>query len=261
MNAARRAAGAPDDGCLYSARVMHCRHVAPHYRFVYRVFYLLVDVDRLEALSRRLRLFSYRRFNLLSLHDADHGDGRGLRAWAEKLLHAHGVELAGGRIRLLAFPRVFGFVFNPISFWYCEHVDGSLRAVIAEVNNTFGEKHSYVLASGGQALPYGLMPEKDKCFHVSPFFDRIGRYRFELAEPGEQLRVLIHETREGAPLIDAAIAGERRVLSDRGLLAQVLVMPLMTVKVVAAIHWQALKIWLRGGRFHRKPAPPATSST
>lgn len=251
----------PADGALYAARVMHRRHVAPFYRFVYRVFYLLVDIDHLPALSRRLRLFSYNRFNCLSLHDRDHGDGRGLRAWAEDLLREHGVDLAGGRIRLLAFPRVFGLVFNPISLWYCEHADGALRAVIAEVNNTFGEKHSYVLASAGAPLPYGPMPEKDKCFHVSPFFDNRGRYRFTLDEPGRRLRVAIRETRENLPLLDATIAGQRRALNDRVVLAQVLAMPWLMLKVVAAIHWQALKIWVRGGRFHRKPEPPAMRSS
>jgi len=245
------------DGCLYTATVMHRRRVPPFYRFVYRVFYLLVDIDRLDALHRRLRFFSYNRFNLLSLHARDHGDGRSLRVWAETVLHDAGITLDGGRIRLLAFPRVLGFVFNPISLWYCEHADGTLRAVIAEVRNTFGEKHSYVLASRNQPLPYGVMPEKDKCFHVSPFFDLVGRYRFDLAEPGQKLRVAIHETREGEPLLDATVAGTRRDLTDGAVLLQVLGMPWMTLKVVAAIHWQALKIWVRGGRFHRKPeAPP-----
>lgn len=249
------------DGALYAARVMHRRRVPPFYRFTYRVFYLLVDIDRLPALSSRLRLFSHNRFNCLSVHDRDHGDGRGLRAWAESLLREHGIELEGGRIRLLAFPRVFGLVFNPISLWYCEHADGALRAVIAEVNNTFGEKHSYVLASGGAPLPYGLMPEKDKCFHVSPFFDRTGSYRFTLHEPGPRLRVAIRAALPQAPLLDAAIAGERRELRDATVLAQVLAMPWLMLKVVAAIHWQALKIWARGGRFHRKPAPPAVRSS
>ena len=226
------------------------------------MFYLLVDVDRVDALAQRLRWFSVNRFNLLSLHARDHGDGRGLRAWAEHTLHAHGIALDGGRIRLLAFPRVLGRVFNPISLWYCEHADGSLRAVIAEVRNTFGEAHSYVLASGGAPLPYGVMPDKAKCFHVSPFFDRSGHYRFVLDAPGEQLRVSIvgHDGR-GTTQIDTAVTGRRIALDDAALLRQVLAMPLQAFKVVAAIHWQALKIWLRGGRFHGKPAPPQWPSS
>ncbi len=244
-----------EDGFLYATRVMHRRRVEPLYRFIYRVFYVLVDIDRLEALAARLRLFSLDRFNLLSLRTRDHGDGRGLRAWAEAVLREHAIELDGGRIRLLAFPRVLGFAFNPISLWYCEHRDGQLRAVIVEVNNTFGEKHSYVLASGGAPMPYEVPIEKEKMFHVSPFFDRVGRYRFTLGAPAQRVRVAIHETRAGEPILDTTLAGERSTLTDAAILGQVLRMPWMTVKVVVGIHWEALKLWLRGARFHRKPAP------
>lgn len=248
-----------DDGSLYATRVMHRRHVAPLHRFVYCVFYLLADVDRLDRLAQRLRLFSYNGFNLLSLRDRDHGDGRGLRRWAESLLRERNIEPAGGRILLLALPRVLGFAFNPISLWYCHHLDGRLQAVIAEVNNTFGEKHSYVLASAGGGLSYEEVIEKDKVFHVSPFFDRVGRYRFRLSAPAERIRVAIQAFERGAdgdrPLLDATLAGERRALTDGEILRRVLAMPWMTVKVVAGIHWEALRIWLRGGRFHAKPEP------
>lgn len=246
---------------LYPARVMHRRLIAPLYRFVYRVFYVLVDIDRLDELHAGRRLFSRNRWNLLSLHDRDHGDGKGLRAWAERILGRGGVDLDGGRIRLLVMPRVLGFSFNPISLWYCEHRDGGLRAVIAEVNNTFGEKHSYLLASGGAPMPYEREHAKDKVFHVSPLLDMVGRYQFRLDEPGERLRVLIHETREGLPILDATLAGERRALTDGAILRQVLVMPLQMFKVIAAIHWQALKIWLRGAKFHRAPPPPMQEVT
>ncbi len=242
-------------GWLYPARVMHRRRIAPLYRFVYRVFYLLVDIDRLPELQRRLRFFSLDRLNLLSLRTRDYGDGRGLRPWAEDCLRRHGIEPDGGRIRLLTLPRVFGWAFNPISLWYCEHRDGSLRAVIAEVRNTFGERHSYLLASGGAPMPYEQVHDKDKCFHVSPFLDRAGQYRFELGEPGERLRVAIHESRDGVPVMDATLAGQRRELSDAALLRQVLRMPWMAVKVVAGIHWEALKLWLRGAGYRSKPAP------
>ncbi|MES0873179.1 DUF1365 domain-containing protein [Sinimarinibacterium thermocellulolyticum] len=244
-----------EDDCLYATRVMHRRLVPPFYRFVYRVFYLFVDIDRLDALSARLRLFSLDRFNLLSLRTRDYGDGRGLRAWAEGVLRERGVELDGGRIRLLTFPRVLGFAFNPISLWYCEHRDGTLRAVIAEVNNTFGEKHSYVLASGGAPLPYEVPIEKEKVFHVSPFLDRVGQYRFTLGAPGARIRVAIRETQGGEAILDATLAGERLAVSDTAILSQVLRMPWMTIKVVAGIHWEALKLWLRGARFFRKPDP------
>lgn len=250
-------------GFLYSSRVMHRRLVAPLYRFVYRLFYLLLDIDRIDELDRTLRLFSRNRFNLVSFHDRDHGAGQpgGLRAWAEQMLAAEGVRLDGGPIRLLCLPRLLGFAFNPIAVWYCEHRDGSLRAVIVEVRNTFGERHSYLIASGGRSLTYEGPHEKEKCFHVSPFMDLVGRYSFRFSEPGEKVMVRIHETREGAPLLDATLAGERAALTDARLLVQVAAMPWMTLKVVVGIHWEALKLWLRGARFHRKPEPPALEYT
>ena len=250
-------------GVLYPSRVMHRRLVAPLHRFVYRLFYLLLDIDRLDGLHRRLRLFSYNRFNLVSFHDRDHVAGApgGLRAWVEGLLAAEGIRLEAGRIRVLCLPRVLGFTFNPLAIWYCEHRDGSLRAVIVEVRNTFGERHCYLLASGGRPLAYEGPHEKDKCFHVSPFMDLVGRYAFRFSEPGETVRVLIHETREGVPILDATLAGERRALTDRALLRQVAGMPWMTLKVVAGIHWEALKLWLRGAKFRRKPEPPALEFT
>jgi uncharacterized protein len=248
---------------LYVARVSHRRRIAPLYRFAYRLFYVLIDIDRIDETARGLRLFSHNRFNLLAFHDRDHGDGSGgaLRSWAQRLLREHGVELAGGRIRLLCIPRLLGFAFNPISLWYCEHADGSLRAVIAEVRNTFGEKHCYVLASGGAPLAYEESWEKDKCFHVSPFFDLVGRYRFRLSRPDERLRVVIHESRRDQPILDATLAAQRHELRDGTILRQVLRMPGTTLKVVAAIHWEALKIWLRGAQFHRKPPPPENGAS
>jgi uncharacterized protein len=247
----------PEAACFYSCRVMHRRRVAPFYRFVYRVFYLLLDIDRIGAAAQGVRLFSHNRFNLLAFHDRDHGDGGGqLRPWAETVLAGGGIDLAGGRIRLLALPRLLGHAFNPISLWYCEHRDGSLRAVIAEVRNTFGEKHCYLLGADGAPMAYEAPLEKDKDFHVSPFFDMEGRYCFILGEPGERLRVALHESRQGQPILDASVAGERRALRDAAILKLVALMPLMTLKVIVGIHWEALKLWLRGAKFHRKPAPP-----
>jgi hypothetical protein len=254
-------AASPQAGWLYPTRVMHRRLVPPFYRFVYRVFYLLIDVDRVGELHRQLRFFSHNRFNLLSLRDRDYGEGLSLRAWTENQLRRAGIELEGGRIRLLTLPRVLGFAFNPVSLWYCEHRDGSLRAVIADVRNTFGERHCYLLASGGQPLPYEQQHDKDKCFHVSPFFGIEGRYRFALSEPAQQMRLAINETRDGVPILDAVMSGRRRALNDVAILRQVLTMPWMTLKVVAGIHWEALKLWLRGARFHTKPVPPMQELT
>lgn len=244
-------------GGLYDARVMHRRAIAPRYRFDYRLLYLCVDVDRLDELAAGTRGFSVDRFDLVSLHRRDHGDGGGLRAWAEHLLAGAGIAIEGGRIRLLAMPRVLGLVFNPISLWFCEHRDGALRAVICEVRNTFGEKHAYLLADGGAPLALPLRMAKDKCFHVSPFLPLSGRYHFRVEPPGARLAVAIDEFRDGARVLQATLAARRRPFTTGQLLRGVLRLPGQALQVIAAIHWQALKLWLRGATFHRKPEPPA----
>lgn len=257
-------AGTPA-GALYDVRVMHRRRVAPFYRFVYDLFYLLVDIDRLPELHRTRRWFSLNRFNVVSLRERDYGDCSGepgaLRRWVEATLAARGISLAGGRIRMLTLPRIFGFAFNPISLYYCEHADGTLRAVIGEVRNTFGERHSYVLGNSGAQMRWDAPQDKDKLFHVSPFFQLEGRYRFHVSEPGESVRIHIAETRDDAPLFEATLAGERRALTDAALLGHALAMPWVTLKVVYAIHWEALKIWLRGAKYVPKPPPPVTQAS
>lgn len=247
---------------LYPSRVMHLRQYPVRYRFFYRVFYLLLDIDRLAESAARLRFFSYNRWNLLGFHDRDHGshDGQPLRPWLERLLRGQGVELEGGRIRLLCMPRIVGYVFNPISIFYCEHRDGALRAILCEVHNTFGERHCYLLSRRGAPMDYSDPHHKAKLFHVSPLIGMGGEYRFRFSAPGEQFRILIRLFQQHAGqarmLVATSLDGERQSLSDRALLRQLARMPLMTFKVAAAIHWQALKIWLRGASFFRKPAPP-----
>lgn len=251
------------DGVLYFTRVMHRRMGTPAYRFSYPVFSLLLDIDRLDDVSNRLRGLSVDRWNLLSVRRRDHGarDGSDWRPWVEARLGEAGVELQGGRVRLLCFPRLLGYGFNPISLWYCEHRDGRLRAVIAEVNNTFGDHHHYVLHDSGKPLDWPVRGEADKRLHVSPLIDMACRYHFRLGEPGDRLSVFIHQYRNGQLLLAASQSGEARPLTDRNLLRALLRTPLMTFKVMAAIHWQALKIWLSGARFHRRTSPPAQEAS
>lgn len=246
------------DGVLYLTTVMHRRLGRPAYRFNYPVFSLLVDIDRLDDLARRLRWLSVDRWNLLSIRRRDHGprDGNEWRPWAEARLAEVGIALQGGRVRLLSFPRLLGYGFNPISLWYCEHLDGRLRAVIVEVNNTFGDHHCYVLHDGGRPMCWPVRGVADKQLHVSPLIDMACRYHFRLAEPGDRLSVFIHQYRADRLLLAASQSGEARPLDDRNLLRAVLRTPLMTLKVIAAIHWQALRIWLAGARFHRRNSPP-----
>lgn len=243
MSAPGKAAdGAP--AALYVGAVMHARLGATPHRFRYRVFTLYVDLDRLEEAGRLSRLFSIDRANLVCLRTADHG-ARGaqpLAAWARETFAACGI--AAARVRLLAYPRLLGYAFNPLSLFYGFDDDGRLVGAIAEVRNTFGERHRYVLALAED----GARAQADKAFHVSPFLDMAHVYRFGLAAPGTQARVSIvaHDAR--GPALTALFAGARRPLTTRTLLATLLRTPLMTLKVTAAIHLEAVRLWRKGVR-------------
>jgi hypothetical protein len=238
---------------LYVGRVMHRRLKPFRHRLDYRVFYCLLDLDRLEALPR---LMPHNRRGLLSFQDRDHGhrDGRPLRPWAEAQLAARGIDLGGGPIRLLCFPRVLGFTFNPLSIYFCHRPDGTLGAIIYEVKNTFGDQHCYVLPVDASAGPVTHAQAKE--FHVSPFIGMEGTYRFRIRPPDGKLSVLIRQSDPEGELLVAALTGDRRDLDNGALASAFLTHPLMTLKVVGAIHWEALKLWLKGATFHRRPEPP-----
>jgi hypothetical protein len=252
-----------DAARIYFTRVMHQRLVPVQYRFRYRVFSLLLDLDRLDEAARSARLFSVNGPNLLSFRERDHGprDGSPLRPWLDELLRGQGIDLEGGRVLLLCFPRVLGYVFNPLSVWYCHHRDGTLRAILAEVSNTFGEHHFYLLGDGGRPLPWPVEASLDKAFHVSPLIGMEARYGFRIARPGERLSVLIREYQDGRLMLVASQQGRGYRLRDRHLASALLRIPFMTLKVMAAIHWQALKIWLKGAPFFPKPQPPLEKVT
>ncbi len=245
---------------LYFGRVMHKRLRPFVHRFAYRVFSLWLDIDAIDELSRRLRLFSHNRFNVFSFFDRDHGarDGRPLRPYVEAALADAGIDLDGGIIHLLCFPRVLGYVFNPLSIYFCRHADGRLRAILYEVTNTFGDRHSYLLPvhrARDSAEP--ICQSCDKMLYVSPFIDMISQYRFRVKEPGERLSILIRQSiPEGEQLL-ATLTGRRSPLRDRDLARAFVTHPLMTLKVMGAIHWQALWLWLKGATFHRRPSPPS----
>lgn len=242
---------------------MHRRHFPVAYRFTYPVFSLLLDIDRLNETDAANRLFKVDRFGLLSFRRRDHGarDGSALRPWALATLKANDIDIGAGRIYLLCFPRLLGYGFDPISLWYCLDEDERLRAVIAEVRNTFGQHHSYLLHKDGEPMSWPANAEKDKVFHVSPLIDMDCRYRFRLAEPGERLRVLIEQFQDGRHLLTATQSGPGLEFNDRNLLRALRRTPLMGFKVMWAIHWQALKIRLRGARFHSRPPLPTREIT
>lgn len=252
---------------LYFGEVMHRRTMPRAYRFRYRVFSLLVDIDELEGLDRRLWLFSHNRFNLVSFHDRDFGarDGSDLRQWVEGHLREAGLMPAGGPIRILCFPRVLGYGFSPLSVWYCHRPDGRLQAVLLEVRNTFGEKHHYLVEAGDDGRIEGDRAwETDKAFHVSPFIGSDLRYRFRFAGPDSRLLVRVEghwDPERDGPEMLATWSGERRPLTDRRLFALAMRVPFLGLKIITLIHWHGLRLWLSRVPFHRKPSPPLKEVT
>ncbi len=247
---------------LYFGSVMHARLKPFTHRFRYRVFSLLVDVDRIGEIARQSRLFSYNRWNILSFYDRDHGarDGAPLRAWAEERLTEASIALDGGTIRLLCFPRLLGYVFNPISLYYCHGPDGALRAVIHQVNNTFGDTHSYVIPV--RTEPREVIRQKaGKNLHVSPFMDMDHTYWFALRPPADRLRVAIRQENKDGVMLLATLVGTERPFSDSTLMQALVRFPLMSWKVMAAIHWEALHLVRKGARYHKRPPAPEKPAT
>lgn len=247
----------PPGPTVYSGTVMHRRLKPVSHKLNYRVFSLLLDVDRVAESDRRGGLFGYNRFAPVSFYDRDHGprDGSALRPWLDGYLKRHGLE-TGGPIRLLCFPRIWGYVFNPLSVYFSYSRDGRLQAVLYYVSNTFGEWHGYLLpveAGSGTAINQ----RAEKCFYVSPFNPVDGHYRFRLKAPGERLSLLIRQyDATDEELLLATHTAQGRALDQRSVALALLRHPLMTFKVMGGIHWEALKLWLRGLRPVDRPAPP-----
>lgn len=245
---------------LYTGTVIHQRFRPRQHRLRYRMAQLLIDIDELEVLAGRLRLFSRNRFNLVAFHDRDYGDrsGRNLRQQVEAHLQAAGIDFDGGPIRLLTMPRIFGHVFNPISTWFCYARDGRLVATIYEVTNTFGDRHFYAIRA--EARQNGSVHQScAKTLYVSPFMDLDMRYDFALKPPGESVALVVNGSDAAGKLIMASFTGRRRALDDGALLAMLFGLPLLTLRVVAGIHWEALKLWTKGIRVRRHPAVPDLS--
>jgi uncharacterized protein len=257
--------GPPPDaaGTLYPGEVMHARLKPFGHRFVYSVFSLLIDLDRLDEVNRLSPLFSVNRANLASFHDSDHSErpGETARGFADRLLAEAGVTARAERILLLAYPRILGYVFNPISVYFAYASDDRLIALIYAVRNTFGQRHTYVAPLlEGELSEAGVRQSRTKIFHVSPFIDLGARYQFRILPPGKTVRLRIHETEGGEPLLSATFAGAAKPLGTAALVGCLLRFPLMTWKITAGIHWEALKLRLKGARFHKSPPAPKPAS-
>lgn len=194
---------------------------------------------------------------LLSVHDRDHGDASPLLEWANTTLAQAGIHDVDGEIWLQTFPRMLGYVFKPVSFWFCEKADGTLRAVIAEVNNTFGDRYVYVLNAGGQPIRNGQTLSAEKAFYVSPFFEIRGRYQFRFfksALGGHDLARIEYQDESGALLL-TSMSGASRRLSDREAVLAWCRYPLFSIGVIARIHWQAFILWMKGAKFISRTKP------
>ncbi len=242
---------------LYVGRVTHHRLRPRRHQLAYRCYWMLLDLDEVETLAWHLRLFAHNRFNLFGFHDADHGSGEAqpLRTAVEQQLASAGIDLDGGVIRLLAMPRLLGYVFNPLSIYFCHRRDGALAALLYEVNNTFGERHTYVIAAPEDSSG-AIRQHCAKRFYVSPFLDMDMRYDFSVVAPEKTVHVIVRGSDEAGDVIVASLVGERRELTDANLLQLVLSHPLMTWKVVLGIHWEALRLWLKGLRPYPRPDAP-----
>ena len=245
---------------LYRGEVYHRRLRPKVHALRYRVFWLMLDLAELDDLSAKLSLFSHNRFNLFAFYDRDYADGSGkpLRPQVEAWLAMADVDLSGGPIRLLTMPRVLGYVFNPISLYYCYHADGSLKAMVYEVTSTFGIRHAYVIPVVQADADKGLIRQgASKALYVSPFMGMDMDYAFRGHVPSDTLDMTIDGVDSQGVLITAVMKADRRNLDDRALFTAFGALPFLTLKVMAAIHWEALKLWLKGVGLTRQPAPAA----
>jgi len=245
---------------VYCGEVVHERLRPKHHKLRYRVFSLLIDLDHVADLGRHLQLFSYNRFNLFSFHDSDHGpgDGRDLALHIRSLLAQAGLSAFGARILLLSYPRMLGYVFNPLSVYFCLDEAGRLGAIGYEVNNTFHERKTYLLAVEGEDGS-SLYHKCAKSFCVSPFNTARGTYSFHIQPPDEHVAIGVAVRDEIGALMRAHFAGSREPLSDRMLAKLAIRYPLMTMKVTGGIHLEAFRLWWKGVPLVKRQAAPGYS--
>ena len=238
--------------CIYSGFVTHRRFKPKRHFFSYKTFSLLIDLNEIESLERKIKFFSYNKFNILSFYNLDHGprDGSCLVTWTKKILAESKIDIGSGTIKLLCFPRFFGYVFNPLSIFYCYDENLQLKAVLYEVKNTFNEQHTYVFpASPSSNL---ILHKCDKKFYVSPFIEMKTFYNFRLLKPGKIINVFIKQSDIDGTLLIACQVGQKHELNSKNLFVQFLRHPLMSFKVILAIHFEAFRLWAKGIKHVKK---------
>ena len=237
---------------IYNGTVIHKRFKPKIHYFKYKVFSLLIDLSELKDLSKKIKFFSYNKFNLLSFYEKDHGnrDGSSLVSWVKKNLEDNNINSENVKIKLLCYPRIFGYVFNPLSVFYIYDESEKLVCILYEVKNTFGEQHTYIFKVDNDQKLY--QHNCSKKFHVSPFIEMNCKYFFRLLKPGEKISVIIDQYQTDEKILYASQDGQRVDFNTKELIKSYFKHPLMTFKIILAIHFEAFKLWIKGIRFIKK---------
>lgn len=234
-----------DPSAIYAGKVLHRRLKPKAHLLSYRVFSLLLDLDRLDDIERQQSVLKINRFGMLSFLEADHGDGSGnLRRWIDDRLTEAGFNPLFLRVRVLCYPRILGYVFNPLTVYFCEDSAGRTRVILYQVNNTFGERHTYVVPVSDTDAP--IRQTCDKAMYVSPFTPMDCRYDFAVVPPGKDIGVTIRQSDDEGPILNASFTGTYKPLTTGNLVAAIVRHPLMTLKVIAGIHYEAFHLWRKG---------------
>ena len=240
------------NSCIYTGSVIHKRFKPKKHSFKYSVFSLFLDLDEINELDNKISFFSYNKFNILSFFDKDHGyrDGSSIKSWLIQILQKKNISTKNIKIKILCYPRIFGYVFNPLSIFFIYDSDSNPTTILYEVKNTFGEQHTYVFKIDIKNKQ--ILNNCKKRFYVSPFMDLESRYFFKMLIPNERLSVIIEQRDKEGKLLFASQDGERVKMSSKNLLISYLKHPLMTIKIISAIHYEALKLWIKGVKLVKK---------
>jgi len=241
-----------NSSCIYNGQVIHKRFKPKEHFFKYKVFSLLLDLSELSLLDKELKIFSYNKFNILSFYDIDHGprDGTSLISWVKENLNSNNINSNEIKIKLLCYPRVWGYIFNPLSIFFVYDKNSKLISILYEVKNTFGEQHTYVfkIDKDNQLFEHSCK----KKFHVSPFIEMNCLYYFKILKPTDKLLVVINQNDDSGKLLFASQDGLKNELNNKNLMISYISNPLMSFKIIGAIHFEALKLWIKGIKLVKK---------
>jgi len=240
------------NSAIYNGQVIHKRFKPKVHYFKYKVFSLLLDLSELEILDKKVKFFSFNKFNLISFHEKDHGerDGSSLKSWVQKNLEKNNIQDKDIKIKILCYPRIFGFVFNPLSVFYVYNLEDQLISILYEVKNTFGEQHTYIFKVSKDSNL--IQNNCSKKFHVSPFIEMNCNYFFRLLKPGNKISVIIDQYDSEDKVLYASQDGIRSDFNTKQLIKSYLKHPIMTFKIILAIHYEAFRLWAKGIKFIKK---------